>query len=259
MADVALPSTAREPAVELLEETALAPMRRTGPSYYVLIGALLAVVGLGVFAYSIQLRRGLSVTGMAATGDKVMWGLYITNFVFFIGISHAGTLISAILRITQASWRTSITRMAEFITVVALIVGALFPIFDLGRPDRMLNVFAYGRWPSPILWDFFAITTYLVGSVMYLYLPLIPDLATCRDRLALSCSRRKAWLYRTLALGWNGSAGGPGLQSSRFSAADARGCPLVQLSRRAAPRGHGRLSHRHFRASARPNGSRGDR
>ncbi|MBI2236919.1 MAG: polysulfide reductase NrfD, partial [Actinobacteria bacterium] len=163
------------------------------------------VVGVGLYADTAQLRRGLKVTGMAPTLNKVMWGLYITNFVFFIGISHAGTLISAMLRVSHAEWRRPITRMAEFITVVALTVGALFPIFDLGRPDRMLNVLRYGRWPSPILWDFFAIATYFVGSVMYLYLPLIPDLATCRDRLASSVSRRKRAFYRTLSIGWTGS------------------------------------------------------
>ena len=189
-----------------LEEAALAPLRRTGRGYRWVILGLLVVVGFGVYAYSLQLRRGLAVTGMAATTDKIMWGLYITNFVFFIGISHAGTLISAILRVSHAGWRTPITRMAEFITVVALTVGALFPIFDLGRPDRMLNVLRFGRWPSPILWDFFAITTYFVGSVIYLYLPLIPDLATCRDALAASVSRRKQWFYRTLSIGWTGSS-----------------------------------------------------
>ena len=188
-----------------LDATALAPLRRAGRGWWLLILALLAVIGFGLFAYSIQLRRGLSVTGMAPTLNKVMWGLYITNFVFFIGISHAGTLISAILRVSHAGWRTPITRMAEFITVVALSVGALFPVLDLGRPDRMLNVLRYGRWPSPILWDFFAISTYFVGSLMYLYLPLIPDLATCRDKLAGSVSRRKAWFYRTLSVGWRGA------------------------------------------------------
>jgi len=206
MVDVVDRPTPAEPSADLLEDTALAPLRHTGPGYYLLVLGLLGLVGLGAYAYSIQLRRGLAVTGMAATANKVMWGLYITNFVFFIGISHAGTLISAMLRISNAGWRTPITRMAEFITVVALLVGALFPIFDLGRPDRMLNVIWYGRWPSPILWDLFAISTYLVGSVMYLYLPLIPDLATCRDRLAGSLSRRKTWLYRTLSLGWTGSS-----------------------------------------------------
>ncbi len=208
---------------EELERTALRPLRRVGLRYYLLILGLLAVIGFGLFAYSIQLRRGLAVTGMAATLNKVMWGLYITNFVFFIGISHAGTLISAILRVSHAGWRTPITRMAEFITVVALSVGALFPILDLGRPDRMLNVLRYGRWPSPILWDFFAISTYFVGSVMYLYLPLLPDLATCRDRLTGAVSRRRAWFYRTLSLGWNGST------EQRTSLAAALGLMMIVI------------------------------
>jgi len=205
MDDLTLRDEVAETAVDELERTALAPLRRTGHWYYLLILGLLVIVGIGLFAYTIQLRRGLTVTGMAPTLNKVMWGLYITNFVFFIGISHAGTLISAILRVSHAGWRTPITRMAEFITVVALTVGALFPIVDLGRPDRMLNVLRFGRWPSPILWDFFAIATYFVGSVMYLYLPLIPDLATCRDRLAGSVWRPKRWFYGTLSLGWTGS------------------------------------------------------
>ncbi len=190
---------------EPLEDVALRPLRRVGVGYRLLIVTLVAVVAVGVYAYTVQLRRGLAVTGMAATLNKVVWGLYITNFVFFIGISHAGTLISAILRVSRAGWRTPITRMAEFITVVALSVGALFPILDLGRPNRLLNVVRFGRWPSPILWDFFAISTYFVGSVMYLFLPLIPDLATCRDRLTGVVSRRKAWVYRTLSIGWSGT------------------------------------------------------
>ncbi len=206
-----------------LDETTLRPLRRVGIRYYLLVLGLLTVVGFGIFAYSVQLRRGLAVTGMASTLNKVMWGLYITNFVFFIGISHAGTLISAILRVSHAGWRTPITRMAEFITVVALSVGALFPILDLGRPDRMLNVLRYGRWPSPILWDFFAISTYFVGSLMYLYLPLIPDLATCRDRLLGSVSRRKAWFYRTLSLGWSGSA------EQRANLASALGLMMIVI------------------------------
>ncbi|HEX6581793.1 MAG TPA: NrfD/PsrC family molybdoenzyme membrane anchor subunit [Actinomycetota bacterium] len=187
-----------------LEETTLAPLRRTTPSWFVLVAVLAALVAFGLYAYTTQLRRGLVVTGLAPTLNKVMWGLYITNFVFFIGISHAGTLISAILRVSHAGWRTPITRMAEFITVVALSVGALFPLIDLGRPDRMWNVFQYGRWPSAVMWDFFAISTYFVGSVLYLYLPMIPDLALCRDLLASGASRARRWLYRTLAMGWRG-------------------------------------------------------
>lgn len=186
-----------------LREDSLRPLLGTGRGYYALVGGLLLLVAWGLFAYSRQLTDGLVVTGMR---DKVSWGLYITNFVFFIGISHAGTLISAILRLTHAEWRRPITRMAEVITVVALMTGALFPIFDLGRPDRIPNLIMHGRLGSPIVWDLISIGTYLTGSVIYLYLPMIPDLAMCRDRLKGSTQRFKAGLYRILALGWKNSA-----------------------------------------------------
>lgn len=185
-----------------LEETALTPVRRTGARFWALVAFLLAVIGWGVYAYSVQLREGLVVTGMR---DRISWGLYIATFVFFIGISHAGTLISAILRVSQARWRTPVTRMAEFVTVVALICGASFVIIDLGRPDRVLNVIFYGRWQSPIIWDVLAITTYLTASVTYLFVPMIPDLALFRDRLSGKTSRWRSGLYRTLAIGWNGN------------------------------------------------------
>ena len=187
---------------ERLEETALAPVRRTGLRYWALVAFLLAVIGWGAYAYSTQLRDGLIVTGMR---DRISWGLYIATFVFFIGISHAGTLISAILRVSQARWRTPVTRMAEFITVVALVCGASFVIIDLGRPDRVLNVFVYGRWQSPIIWDVLAITTYLTASITYLFVPMIPDLALFRDRLSGRTSRWRGWLYRAVAIGWVGN------------------------------------------------------
>ncbi|HJW88474.1 MAG TPA: NrfD/PsrC family molybdoenzyme membrane anchor subunit, partial [Dehalococcoidia bacterium] len=135
---------------ERLERTALAPLSRTGKGYYLLLLFLLSIVAWGGYAYATQLRQGLIVTGQR---DRISWGLYIALFVFFVGISYGGTLISAILRATKAGWRTPITRMAEFIAVAALMVGSLFPIIDLGRPDRLLNVFAFGRWQSPIIWD----------------------------------------------------------------------------------------------------------
>ena len=203
-----------------LEETALAPVRRTGLRYWALVAFLLAVIGWGAYAYAVQLRDGLVVTGMR---DRISWGLYIATFVFFIGISHAGTLISAILRVSQARWRTPVTRMAEFITVVALVCGASFVIIDLGRPDRVLNVFIYGRWQSPIIWDVLAITTYLTGSITYLFVPMIPDLALFRDRLAGRTSRWRGWLYRVLAIGWNGSA------AQRRSLASAIGVLMILI------------------------------
>ncbi len=188
---------------ERLENAALAPVTRTSRGYYLWVAFLLMVIAWGAYAYSRQLQDGLIVTGMR---DRISWGLYITTFVFFIGISHAGTLISAILRVSQARWRTPVTRMAEFITVVALIVGALFVIIDLGRPDRLLNVFIYGRWQSPIIWDVLAITTYLTASVTYLFLPLIPVLALFRVRLTGRVSAWRSWLYRVLAIGWRDNA-----------------------------------------------------
>ncbi len=184
---------------ERLERTTLNPLAQTNNGYYAFIFFLATVVAWGLYAYIIQLRYGLLATGMR---DIVMWGLYLVNFVFFIGISHAGTLISAILRVTHAGWRTPVTRLAELITVVALMIGALMPIIDLGHPDRVLNLIWYGRFQSPLLWDIISITSYLVGSLIYLYLPLIPDIALMRDRLGEGASALKRKVYTFFAVGW---------------------------------------------------------
>jgi Ni/Fe-hydrogenase subunit HybB-like protein len=191
-------------SLQQLTHTVLRPL--TGGmsySYAAVLGALLMLVGIGIFAYARQLDRGLEVTGLH---DRVAWGFYITNFVFFIGISHAGTLISAILRVTGAEWRRPITRMAELITVAALLVGATMPLLDLGRPDRVLNIIIHGRLQSPQVWDLLAITTYMTGSLIYLYLPMIPDIAICRDKLGSTAAGWRRRLYTTLALNWRGTA-----------------------------------------------------
>ena len=175
----------------------LRPIERTGRAFWISAAILLSVVAWGVFAYVSQLRRGLSVTGLNV---PVYWGLYITNFVFFIGISHAGTLISAILRLAHAEWRRAITRSAEVITVLVLFFGLGCVILDLGRPDRVFNVLRHGNFTSPLLWDVTSIASYLTASTIYLYLPLIPDIAILRDNFP-----GRKWLYRTLALGWTGT------------------------------------------------------
>ena len=183
------------------ERALLAPVIHWGRGTYLVIAALGAIVAFGAYAYFIQLRDGLAVTGMR---DTVSWGVYITNFVFFIGISHVGALLSSILRLTGAGWRHPITRMAEAITFAALLFGALMPIVDLGRPERMLNLITRGRLQSPILWDILSITTYLTGSTIFLLLPLIPDLALLRDKLT-NAPRWRRWLYRVLSFGWRGT------------------------------------------------------
>jgi Ni/Fe-hydrogenase subunit HybB-like protein len=189
---------------ERLELTTLRPALTTSRGYWMLVGSLLAVIGFGLYAWTTQLDDGLIVTGMR---DRIAWGLYISVFVFFIGISHAGTLISAILRVTKAKWRTPITRIAEFITVVALICGASLIIVDMGRPDRLLNVLIHGRWQSPILWDVLAISTYLTASVVYLGIPMVPDVALFRDRIGAQMGGWRARFYDFFAIGWQGYPG----------------------------------------------------
>ena len=163
------------------------------------------VVVAALCAFFYQVYAGLGVSGLRT---PVFWGFYITNFVFWIGLSHAGTLISAILRLANATWRRPVTRCAEVITVFALLIGATFPIIHLGRPWLAFWLFPYpserGLWPnirSPLLWDFFAINTYLLSSVTFLLLPAIPDFGLVRDR----SEGLKRKVYGVLALGWTGT------------------------------------------------------
>lgn len=179
----------------------LAPVMQWGRGTYLTIFGLGAVAAVGVFAYFVQLRDGLAVTGMR---DTVSWGVYIINFVFFIGISHVGALLSSILRLTGAHWRHPITRMAEAITFAALLMGALMPIVDLGRPERVLNLITHGRLQSPILWDILSIATYLTGSIIFLLLPLIPDMALLRDKFTNAPAWRR-WIYKIFSFGWHGT------------------------------------------------------
>ena len=181
------------------------PLERTGWRWYLFVGFLATIVASGLFAWGFQMYQGFGLTGKRW---PVFWGFLITDFVFWIGISHAGTLISAILRLVNAGWRRPVTRCAEVITAFALIIGGLFPIIHLGKPWLFFWLVPYPSrrliWPnfrSPLVWDFFAISTYLTGSLLFLFLPLIPDFALVRDRS--TGMRRK--IYGVLALGWRGT------------------------------------------------------
>ena len=176
----------------------VAPILTVGRQFRIWVAALLGVVAWAAFAWIWQLTHGLGATHL---GRPVYWGLYITNFVFFVGVSHAGTLISAILRIVHAEWRRPITRMAEVITVLVLFFGVGNVLLDLGRPDRALNVLLHPHLRSPLIWDVSSITVYLTCSTIYLFLPLIPDIAVLRDRTT-------GWrhtFYSRLSLGWSGT------------------------------------------------------
>ncbi len=161
-----------------------------------LIVFLLLVIGFGMYALYIQVADGHIVTGMR---DNVVWGLYIVNFIFFIGISYAGALISGILHLLRVPWRTPIIRMAEMITVISTMIGPAYILLCIGRLDRLPNLVLFGRIQSPIIWDVIAITTYLSGSIIFLYLAMIRDLAILRDNPVKNARWRNP-IYRFLAV-----------------------------------------------------------
>jgi Ni/Fe-hydrogenase subunit HybB-like protein len=190
---------------EQINEDLLRPLSGASARYLTALAFFAAIIVAAMCAFGWQAYQGIGVAGIRR---PVFWGFYITNFVFWIGLSHAGTLISAILRLANATWRRPVTRCAEVITVFALSIGATFPVIHLGRPWLAFWLFPYpserGIWPnirSPLLWDFFAINTYLLGSVTFLLLPIIPDMALVRDR---ATGLRKK-IYAILALGWRGT------------------------------------------------------
>jgi molybdopterin-containing oxidoreductase family membrane subunit len=157
----------------------------------------------------------LFVAGVGIWGVNipVAWGFAIGNFVWWIGIGHAGTFISAVLLLLRQKWRTSINRFAEAMTLFAAGIAGIFPILHLGRPwffywlvpyPNVMNV--WPQWRSPLVWDFFAIASYLSVSLLFWYVGLIPDLATLRDRAGHQGRRAKQVVYGLFALGWRGEA-----------------------------------------------------
>jgi Ni/Fe-hydrogenase subunit HybB-like protein len=163
------------------------------------------VLTLGI-TWTVQMFNGLGITGLTR---PVMWAVYIANFVYFIGIGHAGTFISAAFRALRISWRGPISRPAELLTVFGLSTAGLFPLIHLGRSWKFYWLIPYPNqrliWPSfhsPLVWDLIAITTYLSCSVLFAYLSLIPDLAMARDRATIPWRRR---FFEVTSLGWRGT------------------------------------------------------
>src|SRR6185295_11223525 len=130
--------------------------------------SLIVVCAIGLVAYIHQLMTGLEITAMR---DYASWGIYISNFVFFVAISLVGSLITAIFRLTGVKWATPLTRIAEIIAVSAIVFASLIIIVDMGRPERFMNLFIHGRIQSPIMWDVIVISTYFVISLLLLYMP----------------------------------------------------------------------------------------
>ena len=192
-----------------INDEMLAMLDKPRPSYYLLLLGFLMALGLGALSLAIQIDVGIGYSGIS---HPIAWGFYITNFVFWIGIGHAGTLISAVFYLTRAPWRTAIYRSAEAMTVFAVLTAGLFPLLHTGRPwlafwlipypnERMLWV----NFKSPLVWDVFAVTTYMSVSIMFFMLGLIPDLAILRDEAVRKGNKLKAKIYAPLALAWHGT------------------------------------------------------
>ena len=163
------------------------------------IGALIILVIAGVYAIFIQIVDGHGVTGMR---DNVVWGFYVVNFLYLLGISYAAAFIGAILQFVKTSWKSPIIRIIESITVFSLMIGPLYILLCIGRFDRLHYLFLYPRIQSPITWDVIAIITDLIVCVIYLYLTYLPDIALLRDYEDLKLPEWRKKLYRWMSLGY---------------------------------------------------------
>lgn len=191
-----------------LNRMVMESMLTTTPMFKIVLGILGLLAAVCLFGAWIYM--GLTGIGVAGVRRPSYWGMFIATFVFWIGISHAGTFVSAILRVFKAEFRRPLTRAAELMTTFGLAAGAMYPLIHLGRVWLGYWILPYPNnrwlWPnfrSPLVWDMVAITTYLLGSSLYVLLPLIPDAAMARDRT----KGWRYWFFRILALGWRGTEG----------------------------------------------------
>jgi Ni/Fe-hydrogenase subunit HybB-like protein len=188
-----------------VNRTVLRTLEPPGWRYWTSMAALAAVTAMGLATWMYQVWFGLGVTGLR---QPVMWAIYITNFVFWVGIAHSGTLISAILYLFRTRWRTPVYRAAETMTVFAVMTAGLFPLIHLGRSWFFYWLLPYPNerslqpnFRSPLVWDAFAVGTYFTVSWLFLLMGMVPDAAAARD----AASGWRRMLYRALALGWHGT------------------------------------------------------
>ncbi len=163
---------------------------------------LLCIIGVGVYAFICQVTQGHIVTGMR---DNVVWGIYIVNFIFFMGMSYAGAIISGALHLFRTEWRKPIIRMAEYLAIISLLIGPGYILLCIGRLDRLYYLALFGRIQSPITWDVIAISTDIFGCLIFLYLSILRDIANLRDFKELKVPQWRKKLYSFLSLGYTGT------------------------------------------------------
>jgi len=184
---------------ELLKEF-LPQLEKTSFAWYAWVAFLLGAIFFGIYCLVLQILKGHIITGMR---DNVVWGIYIVNFIFFMGISYAGALVSGSMHLFKTSWRGPILRIAELTTIIALFIGPLYILLCIGRLDRLPFLFMYPRIQSPITWDVIAITTDLFGCLIYLYLSFIRDFALLRDSGDTKLPKWRINIYKALAIGYH--------------------------------------------------------
>jgi Ni/Fe-hydrogenase subunit HybB-like protein len=175
-------------------------IEKTSRSWYMIFGFFLVIFAYGINGLVQQIDKGHIVTGMR---DSVVWGVYIVNFIFFMGLSYAGALLSGALHLFKTPWRAPVIRLAELITVISLAIGPFFIFFCVGRLDRLPYLLAFPRIQSPIVWDVIAILTDVVGCFIFLYISFLEDFAILRDRKDLNVAPWKKKMFRILAIGYN--------------------------------------------------------
>lgn len=183
-------------------EAAMRPFRRASRTFWVAIALLAVVVGVGIVAWIYQMQQGMWVSGYT---DSSFWSIYISDVVAFIGVSYGGAVVSAILLLTGASWRAPLVRMSEGAALVTVIVGALFVIPHLGRPDRLLYMLTHANVASPVFWDMMAIITYTFATLVFFVLPLVPDTAILLNAHPDELGRGRRFLFHFISRGWVGS------------------------------------------------------
>jgi molybdopterin-containing oxidoreductase family membrane subunit len=193
------------PFYQQVDRDVLGAMKRPSLVYWLAlaVAAICFLTGMGIWVY--QIFFGMGVAGI---GHPVGWGVYITNFVFWVGIAHSGTLISAVLFLFRARFRSAFNRIAEAMTVIAIMTAGLYPLIHLGRVWRFYYLFPYPNqrvlwvnFRSPLVWDVFAVSTYFAISLIFFYIGMVPDLAAARRYF----KGVRGWIYKTLSLGWEGT------------------------------------------------------
>jgi molybdopterin-containing oxidoreductase family membrane subunit len=187
---------------ENVRRTTLRVLRRPGAGWFVGVLVLSAVVALGVYAWTVQLRQGM---GAAGFNDQAFWAADIADVIALIGVSYGGAVVSAVLRLTGATWRAPLTRLAEGAAVVTVLVGMALIVPHIGYPQRLYELVTHPNTSAPVFWDFIAVSTYAFASTAFFAMPLIPDSAALLAADDGTLGRFRRALYRRIAGGWVGS------------------------------------------------------